>query len=157
MKEAFKLPEVQKQAAAIKKRSITINPYTTLSSEMIESELANVQQIAEQKKPHLESMIEYKKLNGISPDQYAEMETLFKEADADSSNSISAKELRSCLFSLGEERSKSEIDNYMKTYGKGKALSFEQFRSLMTVLIGDIGTKDSLTESFKVRHINTLA
>lgn len=79
------------------------------------------------------------------------METLFKEHDTDNSRSISDTELRKCLFSLGEERSKVEIAGFMKTYAKGKkALKFEQFRELMTVLIGDMGTHDGLIESFKV-------
>jgi Ca2+-binding EF-hand superfamily protein len=51
---------------------------------------------------------------GISPEQYDLMETLFKEHDTDKTHSISPKELRACLFSLGEERSKVEIASYMK-------------------------------------------
>merc|ERR1712232_273888 len=99
----------------------------------------------------LENIIEYKKYKGISPEQYAEMETLFKDFDKDNSGSISEKELRTCLFSLGEERSKTEIKEFMKQYAKGKKeLNFEQFRELMMNLIGDMGTPDGLLESFKV-------
>lgn len=61
------------------------------------------------KKPYLEKLIEYKQFRGISPDQYAEMEAIFKEYDKDNSGSINEKELRTCLYSLGEERLKSEV------------------------------------------------
>ena len=149
--ECFKLPEGAKMEAGIAERGVTVNPYTVVTMDTLKCELESVQSIAEQKKPHLEAMIEYKQYKGITPAQYNEMETLFKEHDTDNSRSISDTELRKCLFSLGEERSKVEIAGFMKTYAKGKkALKFEQFRELMTVLIGDMGTHDGLIESFKV-------
>jgi Ca2+-binding EF-hand superfamily protein len=148
--EAFKLPEYEKLSSDVQSRGITSNPYTTLTIEDLKCELDNVQQIAQQKRPYLESTIAFKKYKGISPEQYDLMETLFKDHDADGSNSISPKELRACLFSLGEERSKVEIKQYIKDYGKNNALNFEQFRELMIVLIGDTGNKESTVESFKL-------
>jgi len=151
IKVAFKLEDVKMAEAEVAGRGITVNPYTTLTNSSLLCELENVQLVAEQKRPHLETIIEYKKYKGITPEQYAEMETLFKEHDTDGSDSISDKELRKCLFSLGEERSKKEIASYMKTYAKSStALAFEEFRELMIVLIGDMGTKEGLTESFQV-------
>lgn len=151
IKVAFNLEEVKKAEAEVSKRCINVNPYTTITHNSLLCELENVQLVAEQKRPHLEAIIEYKKYKGISPDQYAEMETLFKEHDTDGSNSISDTELRKCLFALGEERSKKEITTYMKTYAsRGSELAFEEFRELMVVLIGDMGTKEGLTESFQV-------
>ena len=147
----FTLPEGTAKAAGLAARGVTVNPYTVVTMDTLQCELESVQSIAEQKKPHLEAMIEYKQYKGITPEQYSEMETLFKEHDTDNSRSISDTELRKCLFSLGEERSKVEITGFMKTYAKGKKeLKFEQFRELMTVLIGDMGTHDGLIESFKV-------
>jgi len=149
--ECFKIPDAKAQDAEIKNRNISINPYTSLSAEDMQCELENVQAIAEHKKPYLVSLIQYKKYQGISPEQYAEMETLFKEFDKDNSGNIDAKELRACLFSLGEERSTKEVGEYVKKYGDGKtSLSFVQFRSLMVILIGDAGTQDGLIESFKL-------
>jgi Ca2+-binding EF-hand superfamily protein len=147
---AFKLPKFEELATDVTARGVTSNPYTSLTVEDMKCELENVQLIAEQKKPYIESLIAFKKYKGISPEQYDLMETLFKEHDADKSNSISPKELRACLFSLGEERSKKEIAQYVNDYGKNNALDFEQFRSLMIVLIGDSGNKETTTESFKL-------
>jgi len=148
IKHCFNIPAAQKQDGAIMARGISVNPYTTLSAEDMKCELENVQVIAEQKKPYLESLIEYKRFKGISREQYEEMETLFKEYDTDSSDSISGKELRACLFSLGEERTKTEIAGYVQQHGTNDTLKFSQFRDLMVTLIGDVGTQTGLTESF---------
>lgn len=148
--EAFKLPQVKKQDMDIQQRGVSSNPYTSISSEDVTCELENVQQIAKDKKPYLEKLIEYKRYKGISPEAYELMDTLFKEYDKDGSNSISGNELRSCLFSLGEERSKKEIAGYIAKFGKNGGLTFEQFRELMTILIGDVGTQEGVIESFKL-------
>ena len=74
----------------------------------------------------------------------------FKQFDKDNSGRINSKELRTCLYSLGEERSKTEIAKYMSVYGKNNELPFEQFRELMITLLGDAGTRDSMLESFNL-------
>lgn len=147
----FKLPEGSKMAAELEARGVTLNPHTVVTMGVVQCELESVQSIAEQKKPHLEAMIKYKQYKGISPEQYAETETIFNDYDTDGSKSISAPELQKCLYAMGEERTKKEIAEFMKKYAKGrKALKFEEFRELMIVLIGDMGTHDGLIESFRV-------
>jgi len=151
IKECFKVPDAKAQDAEIKSRQVSINPYTSLSAEDVQCELENVQAIAEHKKPYLEGLIQYKKYQGISPEQYNEMETLFKEFDKDGSGNIDAKELRACLFSMGEERSTKEVADYVTKFGsKSTGLTFTQFRDLMVILIGDAGTQEGLVESFKL-------
>ena len=54
--------------------------------------------------------------------------------DKDKSGSINAKEMRTCLFSLGEERTKSQIEGYMAEFGSAGVLKFEAFRELMVTL-----------------------
>lgn len=151
IKECFKVPDAKAQDNEIKARQVSINPYTSLSAEDIQCELENVQAIAEHKKPYLEGLIQYKKYQGISPEQYNEMETLFKEFDKDNSGNIDAKELRACLFSMGEERSTKEVAGYVAKFGsKSTGLKFGEFRNLMVILIGDAGTEEGLVESFKL-------
>lgn len=94
--------------------------------------------------------MQYKKYRGITPSQYEEMEQIFKTYDKDNSNSINEKEMRTCLFSLGEERTKKEVAMYMSQFGKAGALNFEAFRELMIMLLGDAGTKDGVFESFNL-------
>jgi Ca2+-binding EF-hand superfamily protein len=70
--------------------------------------------------------------------------------DKDNSGSINSRELRTCLYSLGEERSKTEIKNYMAEFGRGGELPFEPFRELMVRLLGDAGNEAAILESFQV-------
>lgn len=149
--QCFKLPNAQKLAAEVEKRRVVINPYSTNSVGLIESELETTEAVAQKKRRVLQEQVEYLKLRGIAAETWEEMGALFKEFDANNSGTISAKELRSCLFSLGEERSKSEVTTYLERFAAGaKELSFEQFRALMVELIGDMGTVDGLNESFRL-------
>ena len=53
-----------KLANAVSSRGVKSNPYTTFTVEDIKCEIDNVQQIAKQKKPYLESLIAFKKFKG---------------------------------------------------------------------------------------------
>lgn len=132
----------------IHERKITINVYTTLRVSELEMGVALLKQILTRKKPYLEKVIEYTRYKGISPEQYAEMEAMFKQYDKDKSGSINARELRTCLYSLGEERSKAEIAKYMAELGRNGVLTFEPFRELMVRLLGDAGNEAAMLESF---------
>ena len=70
--------------------------------------------------------------------------------DKDKSGSINARELRTCLYSLGEERSKADIAAYIAELGRNGSLSFEPFRELMVRLLGDAGNAAAMLESFQV-------
>lgn len=75
---------------------------------------------------------------------------LIMQYDSDKSGSINARELRTCLYSLGEERSKADIATYMAELGSKGQLPFEPFRELMVRLLGDAGNQAALLESFAV-------
>lgn len=104
----------------------------------------------QKRQPYLANVVQYKLYRGIAPEQYQEMEAIFKTYDKDTSNDINEKELRSCLFSLGEERTKKEVAGYMKQFGRNGGLAFDPFRELMITLLGDAGTADGLMESFRL-------
>jgi len=53
-----------KLANAVSSRGVKSNPYTTFTVEDIKCEIDNVQQIAKQKKPYLESLLAFKKFKG---------------------------------------------------------------------------------------------
>lgn len=65
----------------------------------------------------LEEEIEHHKLRGVTPEQFKEIETTFKQFDTDGSGHIDKKELKACLYSLGEEKTKSEIEAIFTRYG----------------------------------------
>jgi Ca2+-binding EF-hand superfamily protein len=73
---------------------------------------------------------------------------MFKHHDRNSSNSIDAKELRACLFSLGEESTKAAVDRYMKEFGSAGSISLTGFRRLMTHLLGVSHNKDEIVDGF---------
>jgi hypothetical protein len=129
-------------------RQVTINPYTSLSAEDVQGLWDNYMQVLKQRQPYLDNVVQYKLYRGIAPSQYEEMAAIFKTFDKDGSNTISEKEMRSCLFSLGEERTKKEVAMYMQQYGTNGSLAFEPFRELMISLLGDAGTQEGLVESF---------
>ncbi|EGD73339.1 hypothetical protein PTSG_12249 [Salpingoeca rosetta] len=135
---------------SLAERGVESNPYTVLSVEDVQITWDNYMQVLQSRKPYLENVVAYKKYRGISPQQYEEMEQIFHSFDKDDSNSINERELRSCLFSLGEERTKAEIQAYMSQYGTAGNLSFQPFRELMITLLGDAGTPAGVNESFKV-------
>lgn len=98
----------------------------------------------------LEEEIEHHKLRGVTPEQFKEIETTFKQFDDDNSGFIDRKvkycgifteisqELKACLYSLGEEKNKTEIEEIMKKYGNkdGKGIIFEKFREFMIDVLG---------------------
>ena len=69
--------------------------------------------------------------------------------DSNNSGNIERKELKACLFSLGEELTQSEVEGYVKKFGSGGKLNMAQFRELMVHLIGVIHTKESIVASFQ--------
>ena len=135
--EGAKMSDVEAQDATLKARNVSINPYTSVRSTDIQGELQIVQTIAEERRPFLEGQIEQKKYKGVTPEQFAEMQKLFSDFDHDHSGVIDVKELRACLFSLGEERSRKEVADYVSTHGSANGLAFDGFHELMSTLIGD--------------------
>ena len=55
------------------------HPLSTHSVSELETGVALLKQILTRKKPYLEKVIEYTRFKGISPEQYAEMEAMFKQ------------------------------------------------------------------------------
>merc|ERR1712138_346942 len=94
--------------------------------------------------------IQYRKLRGLTQEQFDEIESIFAQFDRDHSGCISKRELKACMYSLGEERSKQELRGFMTQYGDGKSITFVNFRELMIHILGDTDTKASIIESFKM-------
>ncbi|EDQ86619.1 uncharacterized protein MONBRDRAFT_33696 [Monosiga brevicollis MX1] len=134
----------------IRARGVGINPHTAVSVDDVQSAWDNYQQVLAQRQPYLDNVVQYKRYRGIAPEQYEEMEAIFKTYDKDNSGNINEKEMRSCLFSLGEERTKKEVAQYMQEFGTNGVLNFEPFRELMIRLLGDAGTADGVKESFQL-------
>lgn len=90
---------------------------------------------------------------GISRDILREIDENFTKYDTNKSGSIDRKELKACLFALNEEKTSSELDKLMVTYGNDKGqITRDKFTSLMVSLYGDTGSKDQIIADFN--HIN---
>lgn len=98
----------------------------------------------------LEEEVKNKQLRGLTPEDYTEIEQNFKSFDADNSGQIDKKELKACLYSLGEEKGKNEIEQIMNEYGKDGKMSYERFRDFMIVVYGDNDTPEQITNGFKL-------
>jgi len=100
----------------------------------------------------LEEEIEHHKMRGVTVEQFREIEGVFKQFDADNSGHIDKKELKACLYSLGEEKTKSEIEAIFAKYGSKdvNGIKYGDFREFMINLLGVSDTKDDILNSFKL-------
>ncbi len=86
------------------------NPHSTVSADDVQVQWKDYSRILEYKRPLLEQEIEFKKSRGVTAKQLSEIEAFFKQFDKDGSNTIEKKELKACLFSLGEELTSAEVE-----------------------------------------------
>jgi len=98
----------------------------------------------------LEDEIAYQKMKGITVEQFQEIETNFQKFDENKNGRIERKELKACLYSLGEEKSKGEVDDIIKKYGQGGSLTYDGFKEFMIGVLGDSDTKDEILNGFKL-------
>ena len=131
-------------------RRIFFNPRSTATADHIELQYNDYLQVLRLKIPLLEQEIEYTKNKGLTPAQMADMVKLFEQADTNKTGYIDRRELKSCLYSLGEESAKVDIDRYMKDYANSGKISYTKFEDLMMTLMGLSNTKEQMRNSFEV-------
>ena len=98
----------------------------------------------EKKEEMLKVEIEAEELRGLTPEQMKEIEDNFAQFDKDKSGSIDPKELKACLYSLGEEVSQARVAEIIKEYGDGKIISYEGFKKFMIHIFGDTDSKEDV-------------
>jgi Ca2+-binding EF-hand superfamily protein len=145
------LGAIQVTFGKIEAAGITNNKHTQLTAKDVEVQFEQYQDFLEAKKGRLEELIETEKLKGVSAEQMKEIEDNWKTFDSDGSGSIDSKELKACLYSLGEEKSVSEIEKIIQAHGKdGKSIEFDGFKAFMITIYGVSDTKDSIIDGFKL-------
>ena len=148
-----KLEEAKAQQAKIDEAGITNNRHTLLSAKDLEVQFGQYREFLAQKKVMLEEAIEHHKLRGITPEQYREIEDNFKTYDKSGSGTLNAKELKACLYSLGEERGKEGIQAILNEFGGGEgadSVDYNGFKEFMITLLGDTDTQEEIIDSFKL-------
>jgi len=79
-----------------------------------------------------------------------EIEDNFRTFDKNKNDYLETNELKACLYSLGEEKTKGQIEEMIKTYGDGHKLQYQQFFELMVKVFGDLDTKDEIVYGFRL-------
>jgi len=101
----------------------------------------------------LETEIEHKKLRGVTPEQYREIDNQFKTFDKNGNGTLDKREFKACLYSLGEEKGKKEIGALLEKFGSKDAkgdivIKYESFKDFMIGILGDTDTQQEIVEGF---------
>jgi len=144
------LAQIRTLSETIKTKQITYNRHTNLTLTDIEVQWDQWKAFLEKKKVMLEEEIEHQKLRGITQAEMNEIEENFKKFDYNKSGNIDKKELKACLYALGEEKSKSEIESILTKYGTNGKIDFNGFRDFMITIYGDTDTKEEILNGFSL-------
>jgi len=144
------LKDIRNLAAKIEERKISHNEHTTLTVKDVEVQWEQYKSFLDNKLKQIKEEIELAKLRGLTPEDLREIEDNFRTFDKNSNNYLETNELKACLYSLGEEKTKSQIEEMIKTYGDGSKLEYQQFFELMVKVFGDADTKDEIVYGFRL-------
>jgi len=151
-KDGAALPDIKAAQETVDKAGITHNPHTLLSFRDCTVQWDQYKAFLARKQKQIEEEIQHKKLRGVTPEQYAEIETQFKQFDKDGSGKLDKSEFKACLYSLGHDVDGQAIDKLMKQYSKddGKHMEKSGFTDFMISTLGDTDTKDEIVLGFKL-------
>jgi len=148
--DGAKLKDIDSLNAKLDAAGITNNKHTTLTAKDVHVQWEQYQAFLQRKKKMLIEEIEQHKLRGVTPEQLKEIEDNFKRFDADHSGKIDKKELKTCLYSLGEEKNNAEVVAILKTYGDGEGIVLEGFKKFMVGILAVSDSKDDILNAFKL-------
>jgi len=151
-KKSEDLAQVTEAQNKLNTAGVTHNPHTVLTVPDLEVALKQYELFLNTKKDVLAKEVEHKKLRGITPAQYAEINSQFKKFDKDNNGSLDRNEFKACLYSLGEELGKKYVQAIMdKNTGKQNVdrIPFEAFREFMITYFGVTDTRENVLDAFK--------
>jgi len=137
--------------AKVDAAGVTHNSHTVLTLADLEVSSKQFEHFLATKRDVLEKAVEHKKLRGITPQQYNEIHRQFETFDRDHNKQLDRFEFKACLYSLGEDLGKKQIQDIMDKYsGKTDApyLTYEQFREWMINYFGVLDTKEDVKTAF---------
>lgn len=130
---------------------IAYNPYCLFTDKDIRVQLSQTLKFFTRKELQLKEEIKQKELRGISQEQYEEIELQFKQFDKDESGVLSKNEFKSCLYSLGEDKTSSEIVTVMEQFGSvATGIDYKGFTEFMLVQLGDTDTREEILEGWRL-------
>jgi len=148
--DGSKLNDVNALQQQMDAAGITNNKHTPLTAKDIEVQWSQYISFLDKKKQMLLVEIEHEECRGISPEQFKEIEENFKLFDKDGNQVIDQKELKACLYTLGEEMKLSQIQEIIKEYGNGTVIEYEGFKKFMIHVLGDTDTKEEIISGFEL-------
>jgi hypothetical protein len=128
------------------------NPHTVLSIADLDVAFNQYQLFLTTKHEVLVKQIEHKKLRGVTPSQYAEIDRQFKKFDKDSNGKLERAEFRACLYSLGEELPKRRVQAIMDKYAGAEnveRITYEQFKEFMITYFGVTDSREDILNAYK--------
>jgi len=146
--DGAKLNDIKALDQKMEEAKITNNRHTKLTCKDVQVIWEQFAIFLDKKKKMLEGEIERSKLRGITAEQFTEIESNFKQFDANKNGFIEKKELKACLYSLGEEKSRSEIEQILKEYGNGTSIKYDGFKEFMIGILGVSDSKEDIINSF---------
>jgi len=142
------LKDIQALEEQIEAEGITNNRHTNLSFKDVQVQFEQYTQFLESKKKMLDDAIQQEKLKGITASELKEIEENFRQFDAGAKGHLDKKELKACLYSLGEEKTRTELDEIVKRYGSEAGVTYEGFKEYMIAVLGVSDTKEDILNGF---------
>jgi len=144
-KDGSSLGQIKELQKKMDEAGITNNKHTLLTAKDCEVLWEQYTQFVNKKKTMLENEIQNEELRGITPEQMTEIESNFKQFDKDGNGTLDGKEIKACLYSLGEEVLQSVIAKILAEYGDGKGcMNLDGFKRYMIHLLGDTDSKEDV-------------
>jgi len=148
--EGKPLQQINQISKNIEAAGITYNRHTSLSYRDVEVQWQQYQVFMQAKSKMLEEEIQTAKLRGMTEEQLKEINDIFLQYDQDGDKQINKKELKACLYSLGEEKTNTEIDQIVNTHGTSGQISEPSFKEFMIQVFGDNESQESVLAGFKL-------
>jgi len=152
-KDGAVLIEIHQIQANIDAASIQHNRHSLHTAKDLDLQWKQYLSFLTQKKAQLEEEIEHKRLRGVTPQQYAEIKQQFKQFDKNGNGFLDRNEFKACLYSLGDERPRSEVDKIMQKYVASESkngIAYDGFQEFMITQLGDTDTLDEIVQGFKL-------
>jgi len=137
-------------------RQIIFNRHTLNNGSDCVTQLGQYQDYTKTKKESIEADIEHRNLRGLTKENYVEIKQQFDQFDKDKSGYLDKREFRSCLYSVGEERGRKEIEAILTKLGNGDPnnikISYDGYKEFMIEQLGDTDTQEEVVKGFKLMN-----
>lgn len=148
--DGAEIPDINAKYANVVAAGISHNPHTLLTDQAIDIQWEDYKAFLQRKAEMLDDEIKVKEMRGLTHEQYDEIKQQFGEFDKDASGALARSEFRSCLFSLGYEKTKKQIADMLNEFGNGTQVPYEGFKEFMVRELGDNESRDEILNSWRL-------